>query len=572
MILQLGYILLSVPAWKKAFRLRVLVFVEYEAEIEDERRRLKALLEKLRIEAEIVAFALASGQLKTYEYIINGDVSQPDTTYIVDDLLKDDEWWIELQRLRNEVSQVSPSHEFASLGAMLEETRRRHSDSQHSEDDRTARRLSVHDLLDLPKNPTVSRISKLGVNFGIHTHRLSPVAFDDPNNTGPSYSSDDDSESITSSDADFNDVASLASGHSFEESGRTQRRSVSRRKSLGDIITGRTSTSDSMPLLHPSTAAASSGYGAISSESALPVTDRRPGPAPTESSRRTASSVPLLEPLTESRESSDMSTLSPTVAPTRPSLTRHSSASRFTSNLTPDTKITVEEGSGPKIMFTEAGTSSPATKPPTRPVLSRNSSMSKFSSRPVPETRIEDEGGGAGPRLTFAQPEDYPLPATPLLRSRRNSASRGSGQGQGQGQGQASAGDAHVNIPEMLESYRFGSAAAAAASARAGEDEEGGSSHHSNDNGSSYSTQNLPLSFNDLPSRAQHLILNELMRQNSTTSDTAVLLTTLPIPEEGTCHSEEDSLRYLADIEVRCHELPPVLLVLSNNMTVTVSL
>ena len=186
----------------------------------------------------------------------------------------------------------------------------------------------------------------------------------------------------------------------------------------------------------------------------------------------------------------------------------------------------------------------------------------------MPETRIEDEGGGAGPRLTFAQPEDYPLPATPLLRSRRNSASRGSGQGQGQ----ASAGDAHVNIPEMLESYRFGSAAAAAASARAGEDEEGGSSHHSNDNGSSYSTQNLPLSFNDLPSRAQHLILNELMRQNSTTSDTAVLLTTLPIPEEGTCHSEEDSLRYLADIEVLCHELPPVLLVLSNNMTVTVSL
>ena len=76
--------------------------------------------------------------------------------------------------------------------------------------------------------------------------------------------------------------------------------------------------------------------------------------------------------------------------------------------------------------------------------------------------------------------------------------------------------------------------------------------------------------FNDLPSRAQHLILNELMRQNS--GDSAVILTTLPIPEEGTSKSEEASLKYLSDIEVLCHELPPVLLVLSNNMTVTVSL
>jgi potassium/chloride transporter 9 len=66
------------------------------------------------------------------------------------------------------------------------------------------------------------------------------------------------------------------------------------------------------------------------------------------------------------------------------------------------------------------------------------------------------------------------------------------------------------------------------------------------------------------------LILNELMRQNS--SDTAVMLTTLPIPQENTCQSEEASLAYLSDVEVLCNGLPPVLLVLSNHMTVTVSL
>jgi solute carrier family 12 (potassium/chloride transporters), member 9 len=109
--------------------------------------------------------------------------------------------------------------------------------------------------------------------------------------------------------------------------------------------------------------------------------------------------------------------------------------------------------------------------------------------------------------------------------------------------------DALVNIPELLSSYRF---------------------KKDDENGSTYSTQSLPLSFNDLPSRAQHLILNELMRQNS--HDTAVLFTTLPIPEENTCLSESASLAYLSNIEVLCNELPPTLLVLSNNMTVTVSL
>jgi potassium/chloride transporter 9 len=107
--------------------------------------------------------------------------------------------------------------------------------------------------------------------------------------------------------------------------------------------------------------------------------------------------------------------------------------------------------------------------------------------------------------------------------------------------------DVSINIPDLLASYKLKS--------RLGD----------NDSGWSDGSRGLPLSFNDLPSRAQYLILNELMRQNS--GDTAVLLTTLPIPAEGTCRSEEASVAYLSDTEVLCHDLPPVLLVLSNNMT-----
>jgi potassium/chloride transporter 9 len=82
--------------------------------------------------------------------------------------------------------------------------------------------------------------------------------------------------------------------------------------------------------------------------------------------------------------------------------------------------------------------------------------------------------------------------------------------------------------------------------------------------------QAMTLSFNDLPSRAQHLVLNELMAKNS--EDAVVIFTTLPGPAEGTGKSEQDCVRYLSDLEVLCANLPPVLLVHSNAVTVTVSL
>jgi potassium/chloride transporter 9 len=82
--------------------------------------------------------------------------------------------------------------------------------------------------------------------------------------------------------------------------------------------------------------------------------------------------------------------------------------------------------------------------------------------------------------------------------------------------------------------------------------------------------QSLALSFNDLPARAQHLVLNELMVASS--ADAGVVFTTLPGPAEGTGASEADSVRYLSDLEVLCAGLPPVLLVHSNAVTVTVSL
>jgi len=114
------------------------------------------------------------------------------------------------------------------------------------------------------------------------------------------------------------------------------------------------------------------------------------------------------------------------------------------------------------------------------------------------------------------------------------------------------------------------------------------------------STTNTPspavgvtISFNDLPSKAQHLILNELMRQYSGQQveenvgygsigggtaegngggKTAVMFTTLPAPAEGTWRSEKESVEYLGGLELLTGGLPPTILVHSNSLTVTTAL
>jgi potassium/chloride transporter 9 len=168
--------------------------------------------------------------------------------------------------------------------------------------------------------------------------------------------------------------------------------------------------------------------------------------------------------------------------------------------------------------------------------------MPKFSSKPVPVTRVATEDG-PGPSIMFTD-----TPSPPIRSHRLPSAYQSRDGGS----------NPPINIPDHISEVS--------------ENEHGRSEFPPplSRQGSTYSTQAVPLSFNDLPCRAQHLILNELMRQQS--ADTAVMFTTLPSPIEGTCKSEEASRNYLSDLEVLCQGCPPCLMVHSNSMTVTMSL
>lgn len=533
------------PGWKRVYNLRVLVFVEYESEVEEERGRVRALLDKLRIEAEVLVFWLASGQLGTYEMIIHGQPGSADTEDVVNECLKDDEWWGDLQSFRGSSHDtMSASQELASIANVMGSTTARPGVynphvSQGQGSDR--RRASTVILADLPKKSTVSELARLGVNMGIHTQNLPSNVFDD-SDTERESGSDSDSESSQDSNlgACFNDAGSVASEGDLDDMEPARRPLLSlanRRKSLGDIL-----DRPRAPERREERKGKGRGLGVPTGDSYGTMSKPAPGRgedtedlfptlAPPSKTGRRSGTVSTRSLSPEKLARRGMRSDAPSLRPERPPLSRQgSSAMKFSSMLVPETKITNEEGSEPRIMFANSqATGTPRERPP----FSRHSSTGRFSSKPIPEAKITEDPAGGGPSVSFAEPEAM---------SRKASVSR-----------RPDNGDAQVNIADLISSRSF-----------VAREEDG------NRSGSSYSTQGFPLSFNDLPSRAQHLILNELLRQNS--NDTAVLFTTLPIPEEGTCQSDEASVRYLSDIEVLCNGLPPVLLVLSNNMTFTVSL
>lgn len=103
LILQLGCILNTVPSWKRSYSLRVAVFVEYESDVEEERLRVTSLLENLRIQAQVLVFWLACGDVKSYELIVNGADIDGDTQSQVDKVLEDEAWWKEIQEVRGNV-------------------------------------------------------------------------------------------------------------------------------------------------------------------------------------------------------------------------------------------------------------------------------------------------------------------------------------------------------------------------------------------------------------------------------------------------------------------------------------
>ena len=511
------------PAWKKTYKLRVAVFVEYESDVEEERGRVKSLLENLRIEAEVLVFWLSSGELSTYEIIVNGASLGKDAEEEVETCLQEQDWWDEIQKIRGKRDGTTATEDLSDIASIFNGGSNwpEASFQQGPREERVERFLGLRRLLRKSKRKhTMSGLTKLGVSLGMRTHRLSDNVVkthatqasaseesgsdtDDESESEVLLDSDDDSEGRESA-ASEGDIDDFESESDYQPQNA---KLIKRRRSHGDSMRG------------PPPSRKSTG------EKEIKVPER----------------IGRHQWLTQPGTSAAEVTVAPTTSAPNVSVKRSESPNRkpaSVSNLASSLKA-ASGSSGTKLVslkesedFAKVEPSRPSSVRSERPTLSRHASQPKFSSKPVPITRVATEDG-PGPSIMFTE-----APSPPPRRNRLPSAYR-----------------PNTSLPDHLSEVSEVPEAHSPTQSR---------------RGSTYSTQALPLSFNDLPCRAQHLILNQLMRRQS--KETAVIFTTLPSPVEGTSKSEEASAAYLGDLEVLCSGCPPVLMVHSNSMTVTMSL
>lgn len=498
LILQLGCILNTVPSWKRTYKLRVCVFVEYETDVEEERSRVTTLLRNLRIEAKVLVFWLASGDLKTYEVIINGSTSDDysETRADLDDALENEEWWQDIQRLRNPMG-MSSSQELAHAEDLLNAVTHWPTASfQHGRHESRPKRFSeLKKMLRKKRKTSVANLAEAGLALTMRSQRLPRSLLSD----GASSSSDDDSDGemdeeviASGSEAATDDDIESYDLNASDDGPRNAR--PRRAKTMSAAI-------GSLPIIGKKLDLKRPVFNTDGNRQSDTETDTRP----------TTASVTPLRPHPDAT-SSDTALLatryhltdSPrSVASTSSARVVHSphvpqqSLPKFVADPTPRTRVNPQETAGPSIMFVD--TPSPSTERKPNPLAAKITTSIDTSTSakatPSPSAAI----ASPTPAATAPVSQASPTPAT--------------------------------GFP---------------------------------------SAPSIPLSFNDLPCRAQHLILNELMRANS--DDTAVLFTTLPSPVEGTCESERESVKYISDLEVLCEGLPPTLLVHSNSMTVTMNL
>jgi potassium/chloride transporter 9 len=454
LILQLGCILNTVPSWKRSYKLRVGVFVEYESDVEEERSRVSSLLENLRIKAEVMVFWFACGTIKSYSYIVNGEDVDEETQENVNKILEDELWWRELLRLRGKTR----SGDVSAIDALSlsDDVPWPSSSFPNRRESAIVRLEGLRRILTHPrKRSSYGNLSSLGVSLSMRTSRID----DDMLSRHASHPSDSEHSDTDDGDEDTDDNDE---GDDDEDQDKSE---VSQSTRIREPSSKKSSRASSKKSSRKSKKTSSRGK----STSPGPQLQFEDDILPDEDAGRDRGRSPALP---------DSAPQSPRHRVEVGGLSHESRAvsSNFTSEPVPPTKVAADEDAGPSIMFADD---------------------------PHPRQQKADD------TIPAARPSIYQRP-------RDDSAA------------------------PQFSAQGFPTAAS------------------------------IPLSFNDLPSRAQHLILNEIISQNS--DDTAVVFTTLPAPFDGTYRSETDSLGYISDLEVLAGGLPPTLLVHSNSMTVTTNL
>lgn len=544
MVLHLGTILSFTSSWK-SHKLRVSVFVEHASEMGEERKRIQALLDNLRIPASLRVFCLADQSVTTYQTIVHGsNVAAVE----VDEALRGDPWWETLKELRRN-----------------DEIRARAAAKRKSQHLSPAKAIPATGMPGQPGNggevgPRKQSKRELKL-FGVSLP-AEHLAFHKQNIrlglAHPRAKRDDgEDDSGSDSDEDFEDeLAMLSEDDDWLIDGPGNRRGLAIRRASTLEPTGYSSKTrayrpraysiggsaglpddpvSETPLLGSSVASGATvtSYGTLSS-SQRTVTPGSGGAllgtsyASTDSSITPRASVPTTSPLRKSLIEEESGEDEGTLKASE----RKKVQAQLKRSDTSDSKVTPTKST--HLSVDDAVTPRPKDKRQASYASSTASSSSDAGSSSSSSSGAEYDSKGR-------------------LFTPKNSKSRKSSSAHARARSDSATTPSPVAMQHLRPSNpnRTVSSSSRAASV--------------------YSTDLPTISFNELPNKAQYLILNELIRINSS-SATGVVLTALPAPEAGTSIDELKSLRYLEQLESLFSGGPPILGVHAKTLTMTMSL
>lgn len=564
MVLHLGTILSFTSSWK-SHKLRVSVFVEHASEIEEERKRIRALLDNLRIPASLRVFCLADQSVTTYRTIVHGSSV---AAVEVDEALRGDPWWETLKELRRNDERraraaakrksqaLSPAKAIPATGQAVGAV----GDVARKQSKREQKLFGVS----LPAEHLA--FHKQNIRLGL---------------AHPRARRDDGEDGSSDSDSDIEDeLAMLSEDDDWLVDGPTRRGLAVRRASTLEPTSYSSKTRNHRPRAY-----------SIGGSAGLP------------DDPVTTASRPLLE-----------SNVSSQLAPGSIA-TSYGTLSSSQRTATPATVRAASNGSSATLLGTSYASTDSSTTPrasvpyaeglatPT-PLQGgfqdedENASTLKASERQKMQAELKrNVQDTASKDANLASPSDAIAPRPKLKSDKRKSsyASSLASSDAADSASSSSSSGAEYDAKGRLVAGKNGKVRRASASRHGKSRSEDANARRRSSCSTSpspvymhrmrappgentpsraasiYSTDLPVVSFNELPNKAQYLILNELIRINSSAS-TGVVLTALPAPEPGTSLDELKSLRYLEQLESLFNGGPPIMGVHAKTLTMTMSL
>lgn len=542
LILQLGSILSTVNEWKYTnHKLRIIVFVESSSEVEEEHSRLKSLLDNLRIEAECKIISLDKEDLMTYNFLIRGysTTMENQKEYDrIDSVLKLDQWWKNLQNARQALKEIEKQRQKKRLGINLNYKMNQTSNPSFSLNDPkifsplNLTSTSPQQSSDLSKGVknrryTLSNLHEQGLSLSFNMSTQNTQNYLNYNNTLESTATS------SSSDTDSEDE--------LENNIKTDRRKNERNNKYEDKLSKKGSVKrivDKMKNVHKK------------------------------------KSVPKFNLSEQLRLKPSLSTDQLSIRSVRSNLKPN-----FLSYKIPQSKVNSDEEGDDNIDGDEDDQMTSSIRFVNDDMNTAqdhnsdeftNEKSSKRSYHTANEKAdFRPKGHKSNDYFSYKsistdeKNEDDPL-LTPSILTQDDRLTE------------------QLKSPALLALDDEDSDSGPESSIHtsrlrniAGDGKKSSAKHTDTDDGLTQKQlikELNSLTFNNLPAKGQHLILNELMKVNSPKSETSVIFTTLPAPVIGTHLSYDESLDYIKTLEIWLEGLPPTMLINSQTVTVTTDL